>query len=126
MPSASGLDVYETAYLCGGAQRVALTAVVAMQQDGRIKISSRRHRVQVVRRKASRPIENAVLDAVPDSGKVLSPAFANPRSATRWPADSQATQEPGIRPNRRLFRFLATRVSGGFKSLVTHPGAAAP
>ncbi len=70
MPT-SGLDVYEIACVCGGPQRVALAAVAAMAQDGRIKVSRTRHRVQVVHRRAGQPIEQAVLDAVPGSGKVL-------------------------------------------------------
>jgi uncharacterized protein (TIGR04222 family) len=37
--SLSELDVYQVAYLCGGPQRVAIAAVAAMAQDGRIKIS---------------------------------------------------------------------------------------
>ena len=71
MTSTGELDVYEIAYLCGGAERVALAAVVAMQQDGRIAISRSRHRVQVARRRASQPVECAVLDAVPGTGTVL-------------------------------------------------------
>ena len=71
MTSVSELDVYEIAYLCGGAERVALAAVVTMRQDGRMTISRTRHRVQVACRRASQPVERAVLDAVPDVGKVL-------------------------------------------------------
>lgn len=69
----SELDVYQVAYLCGGPQRVALAAVAAMTQDGRIKVSRTRHRVQAVHRRAGQPVERAVLDAVPASGKVLGP-----------------------------------------------------
>jgi len=69
--SAGNLDVYEVAYLCGGQERVALAAVVAMQQDGRITISRTRHRVQAARRRADHPVEEAVLDALPASGQVL-------------------------------------------------------
>lgn len=69
------LDVYEIAYLCGGPQRVALVAVAAMAQDGRIKISRTRHRVQVVHRRAGSPVERALLDAVPASGQLLGPLF---------------------------------------------------
>lgn len=75
MTSVSELDVYEIAYLCGGVQRVALAAFAAMQQDGRIKISRTRQRVQVVHRRAGQPVERAVLEAVPASGKVLGPAL---------------------------------------------------
>ena len=71
MTSVNELDVYEIAYLCGGAERVALAAVIAMQQDGRITISRTRHRVKVVRRRTSQPVERAVLDAVPAAGTVL-------------------------------------------------------
>jgi hypothetical protein len=71
MASVSELGVYEIAYLCGGADRVALAAVAAMQQDGRITISRTRHRVQVARRRATQPVERAVLDAVPGTGQVL-------------------------------------------------------
>ena len=71
MTSVNELDMYEIAYLCGGAERVALAAVAAMQQDGRITISRTRHRVQVVRRRASQPVEHAILDAVPATGQVL-------------------------------------------------------
>jgi uncharacterized protein (TIGR04222 family) len=76
MTPVSELDEYEIAYLCGGPERVALTAAAAMAQDGRIRISRTRHRVQVVRRRGSQPVEHAVLDAVPDSGKVLGPLLA--------------------------------------------------
>jgi hypothetical protein len=69
------LDVYEIACLCGGPQRVALAAVVAMQQDGRIKISRTRHRVQIAHRTAGHPVEQAVLAAVPDSGQVPGPVL---------------------------------------------------
>ncbi len=75
MTLASGFDVYEIACVCGGPQRVALAAVAAMAQDGRIKFSRTRHRVQVVHHRAGQPIERAVLDAVPDSGKVLGPVL---------------------------------------------------
>jgi len=68
--------VYQVACLCGGPQRVALAAVAAMARDGRIKIAPTRHRVQAVRRNAGQPVERAVLDAVPSSGKVLGPLLA--------------------------------------------------
>lgn len=73
MTSLGELDAYEVAYLCGGPQRVALAAVATMAQDGRIKISRTRHRVQAVHRRAGRPIEQEVLAAVPAAGTVLGP-----------------------------------------------------
>ena len=83
MALVSELDVYEIAYLCGGAERAALAAVAAMQQDGRITISRTRHRVQVARRKASQPLERAVLDAVPAAGKVLGSSCTTLRTRPR-------------------------------------------
>ncbi len=71
MTTLSKLDVYQVAWLCGGPKRVALAAVAAMAQDGRIKISRTRHRVQVVHRPAGPPVERAVLDALSASGRVL-------------------------------------------------------
>jgi hypothetical protein len=71
--SLSDLDAYQVAYLCGGPQRVALAAVAAMAQDGRVKISRTRHRVKALDRRAGQPVERAVLDAVPASGRVLGP-----------------------------------------------------
>jgi hypothetical protein len=62
------LDLYEVAYLCGGPERVALTALVTMRQDGRIKVSPARHRVQVIHDQASHPVERAVLEAAPWPG----------------------------------------------------------
>jgi len=71
--SLSELDVYQVAYVCGGPQRVALAAVATMALDGRIKISQARHRVRAVHRGVGQPVERAVLEAVPPSGKVLGP-----------------------------------------------------
>lgn len=65
------LGLYEVAYLCGGPSRVALTAVVTMNQDGRVKIAPARHRVEVTRHEAGHPVERAVLDAAPWPGTGL-------------------------------------------------------
>ena len=106
MTSVSELDVYQVAYLCGGPQRVALAAVAAMAQDGRIKISRTRHRVQAVHRRAGQPVERAVLDAVPASGKVLGPLLEEV-------ADSAAVQE--------LIEGLRRGGLVGHHSLAGHP-----
>ena len=67
----SAVNLYEVAYLCGGPRRVALTAVVTMCQDGRIKISPARHRIMVTHDEATHPVERAVLDAAPWPGMGL-------------------------------------------------------
>jgi len=104
--SLSELDVYQVGYLCGGPQRVALAAVAAMAQDGRIKISRARHRVQAVHREAGQPVERAVLDAVPASGKVLGPLLEEV-------AHSAAVQE--------LIEGLRSTGLVGHHSLAGHP-----
>lgn len=106
MPSVSELDIYQIAYLCGGAERVALTAAVAMQQDGRITISRTRHRVKIAHRKASQPVERAVLAALPDAGKVLGPLLHDV-------AHSAAVQE--------LIDGLRRDGLAGHHSLAGHP-----
>jgi hypothetical protein len=88
------LDLYEVAYLCGGPERVALTAVVTMGRDGRIKISPARHRVQVARDQASHPVERAVLDAAPWPGTGL-------RSVLDEVANSAAVCSAGDQLRRR-------------------------
>lgn len=70
------MDLYEAAYLCGGPERVALTAVVTLRRDGQIKISPARHRVQVTHDQASHPVERAVLDAAPWPGMGLGSVLA--------------------------------------------------
>jgi hypothetical protein len=102
----SELDGYQVAYLCGGPQRVALAAVAAMAQDGRIKISRARHRVQAVHRRAGQPVERAVLDAVPAQGKVLGPLIEEV-------AGSAAVQE--------LIEELRRAGLVGHHSLAGHP-----
>jgi hypothetical protein len=67
----TAVNLYEVAYLCGGPRRVALTAVVIMCQDGRIKISPARHRIVVTCDEATHPVERAVLDAAPWPGMGL-------------------------------------------------------
>jgi hypothetical protein len=106
MTSLSELDVYQVACLCGGPRRVAVAAVAAMTRDGRIKISRTRHRVQAVHRRAGQPVEHAVLDAVPASGKVLDPLLEEV-------AHSAAVQE--------LIEGLRRGGPVGHHSLAGHP-----
>jgi hypothetical protein len=96
MASVSDLDVYEIAYLCGGTERVALAVVAAMQQDGRIAISRTRHRVRVARRTASQPVERAVLDAVPATGKVLGQLLHDVAHATAVQALIDGLRQDGL------------------------------
>ncbi|MFC4908650.1 TIGR04222 domain-containing membrane protein [Actinomadura gamaensis] len=71
------MDVYETAYLCGGGERVALVALVRLVKDGRVTIAPARHRVAAVRPDpgpsdaADDPVATAALEALPSTGAAL-------------------------------------------------------
>ncbi|MEV4253347.1 TIGR04222 domain-containing membrane protein [Spirillospora sp. NPDC049652] len=69
------MDLYETAYLCGGADRVALVALVRAAQDDVIKIALARHRVTAASPAPpdgdADPMTAVVLAAIPSSGALL-------------------------------------------------------
>jgi hypothetical protein len=65
------LSPYDIAYLFGGPDRVAMVALVALHDDGRIRITPDRHRVYAERRSAEEPVEAVALALVPDVGRVL-------------------------------------------------------
>ena len=100
--SLSELDVYEIAYICGGPPRVALAAVAAMVQDGRIKISRTRHRVQAVHRRAGQAVERAVLDAVPAQGKVLGSLLEEVSLSAAVPDLIEGLQRSGLAGHHSL------------------------
>jgi len=109
-------DVYEVALLCGGAPRVALAAVAIMPRAGRITISRTPHRVQVVHCGAGQPAGRAVLDALPDSGKVPGPVFQD----IARPAAVQDPDLPQLAVTGHL-PLVAARTAGPF---LTRPGPA--
>ncbi|WP_443029605.1 TIGR04222 domain-containing membrane protein [Spirillospora sp. NBC_01491] len=106
-------DLYESAWLCGGPGRVALVALVALSRDGRITISSERHRVDAVRRKPGDPVERAALGAIPHTGLLLGPALQRPAVSTwpRTPTTPPAASEPS-RPSGATAGGLGPRASG--------------
>jgi hypothetical protein len=89
MPNNTNLYPYQIAYLCGGPERVAVLALVALWEDRQIKISPARHRVEEIRFAPRNPVEEAALEAVPDSrGQLLG-------STIQAVAGSAAVQEIG-------------------------------
>ncbi|MGK5556659.1 TIGR04222 domain-containing membrane protein [Actinomadura kijaniata] len=88
--SADELDVYETAYLCGGAERVALVALVALRQDRRVEIAPARRRIAVVRSEARHPVEAAALEVIPAAGLPL------------WRALTRIAAHPATGPTDRV------------------------
>lgn len=66
------LDLYARAFLCGGPERVARTAVLMLSADERIQVAERSpYRVTVARRVAGDGVERFVLDRISGSGLPL-------------------------------------------------------
>ena len=58
------LDVYDVAWLAGGARRATQAAVAALVEGGRVRVADPDGELQVARRGAAHPVEAAVLDAL--------------------------------------------------------------
>ena len=100
MTLVSERDVYEVAYLCGGAERVALAAVAIMQHDGRIKISGER-RVAVLGTAGIADAGFRDMFETPDpppDGKLIPRAGKSAASHTYAdvPPDTSMPMHPGI------------------------------
>src|SRR3712207_7998499 len=79
-------DLYEVAYLAGGPRRVVETAVVALVENGRLRVDRATGRLHVVDAHRRHPVEAVVLDAGGPRGRafggLVSPARSDPRLAT--------------------------------------------
>jgi hypothetical protein len=64
---ATGLDLYDIAFLAGGVQRVVDTALVALVESGRVRVHAPGE-LAAVRPERRHPVEGAVLDAVGTRG----------------------------------------------------------
>lgn len=71
MSDQDDLNAYQIAYVCGGAARVVMVALVGLYEDGHITIARLRHRVMVRERDQHDPVRAAVVGLVPDAGRVL-------------------------------------------------------
>ncbi|MBG6092258.1 TIGR04222 domain-containing membrane protein [Actinomadura viridis] len=109
------MDLYEIAYLCGGAERVAQVVLVALWQDGRIKIAPARQRVTVARPESRHPIEAVALEVVPSTGlplwRVLTRIAAHPATARIV----SSLRAKGLRRSRRLRRRLVADPGDGLR-----------
>nr|BFE28031.1 hypothetical protein GCM10010200_002820 [Actinomadura rugatobispora] len=68
---AGELDLYEAAYLRGGAERVVMVALAALRRQGGVTVTVARPRVTVLEHRAQDPVQRALLDAVPGKGMTL-------------------------------------------------------
>ena len=66
---ATAYDVYEVAFLAGGPRRAVDTAVVALVESGRVRVSRLSGELSVVEHRRRHPVEAAVLDVVGQQGE---------------------------------------------------------
>jgi hypothetical protein len=67
----NSLDLNQTAYLCGGPGRAALTAILSLHQAGALSISAARHRVKSLPGDPANELERTVLATIPEVGQLL-------------------------------------------------------
>jgi len=61
---ATDYDVYEVAFLAGGPRRAVDTALVALLESGRVRVTPLTGQLSVVEHRRRHPLEAAVLDAI--------------------------------------------------------------
>jgi hypothetical protein len=96
------LDAYEIAYLCGGPERVAIVILVALHEDGRIRISPDRHRVYAVQDSPHDEVETAALEVIPKVGRVLGLTVLMVAASPAVEQVGQELREKRLIPNSRL------------------------
>src|SRR3712207_1034308 len=62
--TAAHLDLYHVAWLAGGRRRASQTAVAALAENGRVRVTDPAADLQAVGAGATHPVEAAVLDAL--------------------------------------------------------------
>ena len=119
-----GSDLYEMAYLAGGPRRVVETAVVALVENGRLRVDRPTGRLHVVDPHRRHPVEAVVLDAVGPRGRfvwgLVWRARPDPRLATV--ADGLArngllTRRGGVDARERSFWTLSGLTRAGRAAL---------
>jgi uncharacterized protein (TIGR04222 family) len=109
------LTPYETAWLAGGAERVALVVFAALTADGRLEVAAKRQRVKVVRADATYPVEAAALALVPDSGLTVQDFLRKVSRLEQVGAYAAAVRAKGQLRSLRWF-------SPAYRELQQHPG----
>ncbi|WP_284734194.1 TIGR04222 domain-containing membrane protein [Actinomadura sp. NEAU-AAG7] len=107
------LNTYEIAFLCGGPRRVAQTALLALVEGRRVRVS-RAHRVEAVRARPDAPaqaapddpLQAALLERVPGTGTMLGPLLAAVAETPELQEIAAALRERGLlrgasRPTRK-------------------------
>jgi hypothetical protein len=102
MRSEAELNPYQMAYLCGGPERVAIVVLVALHEDGRIRISPDRHRVYAVQDSPRDEVETAALEVIPKVGRVLGLTVLMVAASPAVEQVGQELREKRLIPSSRL------------------------
>jgi hypothetical protein len=117
-------DLYEIAYLAGGPRRMVETAVVALVENGRLRVDRATGRLHVVDPQGRHPVEAVVLDAVGPRGRSFGGrawrARSDPRLATvadGLARDGLLTRRGGVDARERSFWTLSGLTRAGRAAL---------
>ena len=117
-------DLYEIAYLAGGPRRVVETAVVALVENGRLRVDRATGRLHVVDAHRRHPVEAVVLDAVGPRGRAVWGIVWRARSDPRLAAvadglarDELLTRRGGVDARERSFWTLSGLTRAGRAAL---------
>ena len=110
-----GSDLYEVAYLAGGPRRAVEAAVVALIEDGRLRVTRSTGELHVVDARRRHPVEAAVLDATgPTARRSVDGVAWRVRKDARLAALADGLQRAGLVSreradgNRRVQRVTVT------------------
>lgn len=121
------LDPYEIAYVCGGPERVAMVVLVALHEDGQVKISSARHRVEAIRCEPRDGVEAAALEVIPGSGKLLEPVLAAIANSSAVEQVGRALRDGRLLPSTRFsaaWQWSRAKAARGLRRrLIMDPGS---
>ena len=105
-----GSDLYEVAYLAGGPRRVVEAAVVALVEDGRLRVTPATGELHVVDPRRRHPIEAAVLDAAgPRARRSIDGIAWRLRTDARLAALADGLQRAGLVSRRGGVHATAER-----------------
>jgi hypothetical protein len=117
-------DLYEIAYLAGGPRRMVETAVVALVENGRLRVDRATGRLHVVDPHRRHPVEAVVLDAVGPRGRSFGGlawrARSDPRLATvadGLARDGLLARRGGVDARERSFWTLSSLTRAGRAAL---------
>ena len=92
-----GSDLYEVAYLAGGPRRAVEAAVVALIEDGRLRVTRSTAQLHVVDPRRRHPVEAAVLDAAgPRARRSIDGIAWRVRTDARLAALAEGLQRAGL------------------------------